>query len=96
MKTMEIYKNYGCLAAEKRCVYTYGAEHATAVSSDKITVVIPEGWEADENEIGDLLITAPWGWVYTPNEIPGGDDFPHFIAVDKDGKKRMVRLEEIA
>lgn len=40
--SIEIYKNYGCLAAEKRNLYTYGAPHATAVCSDKMTVEIPD------------------------------------------------------
>ena len=30
MQTIEIYKNYGVLAAEKRNVYTFGAEHPHA------------------------------------------------------------------
>ena len=40
MQTLEIYANYGVLTAEKRTVYTYGAEHPYATCSDKMTVVV--------------------------------------------------------
>ena len=95
MKTMEIYKNYGCLAAEKRFVYTYGVEQPTAVISDKITVKIPEDWGVEENEFEEKILTAPWGWKYNPNEVLGGDEYPHFRAIDKDGTLYSVVLEDI-
>lgn len=62
MERIEIYRNYGCLTAEKRSLYTYGAEHATAVCSDKMTVEIPEGWTLSETVSGGMIVTAPWGW----------------------------------
>ena len=48
MKKFKIYRNYGCLSAEKRVKYTYGTEAATAVASDELIVSLPEkskGWE---------------------------------------------------
>lgn len=69
MKTIEIYCNYGVLAAEKRNVYTFGAPHATAVCSDKMTVVVPDGWELYQNQMGRIMVTAPWGWDYDINEV---------------------------
>lgn len=69
MKTIEIYCNYGVLAAEKRNVYTFGAEHPHATCSDKMTVVIPDGWEIYRNQIGQTMVTAPWGWDYDVNEV---------------------------
>lgn len=69
MKTIEIYCNYGVLAAEKRNVYTYGAQHPTATCSDKMTVVVPDGWELYQNQIGQVMVKAPWGWDYDLNEV---------------------------
>lgn len=69
MKSIEIYCNYGVLAAEKRSVYTFGAEHLHATCSDKMTVVVPEGWELYQNEMGRAMVTAPWGWDYDINEV---------------------------
>ena len=69
MQTIDIYKNYGVLAAEKRNVYTFGAPHATATCSDKMTVVVPDGWELYQNQMGQTMITAPWGWNYDINEV---------------------------
>ena len=69
MKTIEIYANYGVLAAEKRTVYTFGGAHPHATCSDKMTVVIPDGWVLYRNQIGQTMITAPWGWDYDINEV---------------------------
>ena len=69
MQTIEIYKNYGVLAAEKRNVYTFGAPASTATCSDKMTVVVPDGWELYQNEMGRTMVTAPWGWDYDINEV---------------------------
>lgn len=95
MKTMEIYKNYGCLAAEKKVIYTYGNEAGTAVCSDQITVIIPDGWETSENIFGDLLLIAPWGDVYLPNDILGGNEQPHFIVMDDKGNERHYKLQTV-
>lgn len=69
MNTIEIYCNYGVLAAEKRNVYTFGAEHPHATCSDKMTVVVPDGWELYQNQMGQTMVTAPWGWDYDINEV---------------------------
>lgn len=83
---IKIFCNYGCLSAEKRNVYTYGAPETTATCWDEMTVEIPEGWEAYENNVGDLMLTAPWGWSYNINEVLQGDEEPCFYALD-DGMK---------
>lgn len=92
--SIEIYRNYGCLAAEKRNLYTYGAPHATAVCSDKMTVEIPDGWTLSETVSGGVIVTAPWGWDYQINEVLAGNDVPVFIARDKDGRghKRVLKI----
>nr|DAF06816.1 MAG TPA: hypothetical protein [Caudoviricetes sp.] len=95
MKNMELYKNYGVLAAEKRTIYTYGNEHEHAVFSEKIAVKIPVGWELNKTETG-IAITAPWGWVYTPNELLHDiKDVPYFHGRDKDGRIFYVELEVV-
>ena len=95
MKTIEIYCNYGVLAAEKRNVYTFGEPHATATCSDKMTVAVPDGWEIYRSQMGQTIATAPWGWDYEINEVLQGDECPHFRAYDKDMQMRVFRLEEV-
>ena len=93
-QTLEIYCNYGVLAAEKRNVYTYGAQHCNATCSDRMTVYVPEGWAAWDNPMGKTMVAAPWGWDYEVGEVLAGDKYPHFEAKDRDGKLRRYRLEE--
>lgn len=69
MKTIEIYCNYGVLAAEKRYIYTFGAEHPHATCSGKMTVVVPDGWELYQSQMGQTMVTAPWGWDYDINDV---------------------------
>lgn len=95
MKTIEIFCNYGVLAAEKRSVYTFGAPHATATCSDKMTVVVPDGWELYQNEMGRTMVTAPWGWDYEINEVLQGNEKPCFYALDKSMKGHRAYLEEV-
>ena len=95
MKTTKIYKNYGCLAAEKRIIYTHRMPQSTAVCSDEITIEIPEGWEPYENDAGNMLLMAPWGWGYDINELLGGNENPYFIAIDKNGKEKRIQLKII-
>lgn len=94
MNTIEIYCNYGVLAAEKRNVYTFGAEHPHATCSDKMTVVVPDGWELYQNQMGQTMVTAPWGWDYDINDVLQGDEYPHFRAYDKNMVLHVYRLEE--
>lgn len=95
MKTIEIYCNYGVLAAEKRNVYTFGAPHATATCWDKMTVAVPEGWEIYQNQMGQTMVTAPWGWDYDINEVLQGKEYPYFRAYDKEMNMKKFRLKEI-
>ena len=95
MKTIEIYCNYGVLAAEKRNVYTFGGEHPYATCSDKMTVVVPDGWELCQNEMGRTMVTAPWGWDYDINEVLQGNEKPCFYALDKGMNGRRAYLEVV-
>lgn len=95
MKTFEIYRNYGCLAAEKSIVYTYGMEAETAVCSDTITVQTPAEWEVYETTNGALNCEAPWGWKYNINELLCGNEYPYFSVIDKNGKNNLIKLEII-
>lgn len=94
MKTIKLFKNYGCLAAEKRIIYTYGQETETAVGAEEITVVIPEGWETYETVSGNLAITAPNGEDYLINELLSGNEYPHFSYYDGE-KFKKVKLQVI-
>ncbi len=96
MDTIKLYVNYGCLAHEKKIVYTCDMPASTAVCSDKLTVKVPEGWEAYESQCGGTVFRAPWGWVYTPDEILAGDDHPCFYGINKDRRRFKVKLEVVS
>lgn len=93
MDTIKIYENYGCLGAEKRSVYTAENPHATAAAWDEMTVAVPDGWDAWKNDTGEIIVTAPWGWSYSPNEILAGDKEPVFRVVDDHDKQHSVVLK---
>lgn len=89
-ESIEIYKNYGCLAHEKMIVYTYGSPEETAKCYDKITVKIPDGWETFENYMGETILTAPLGKNYTIHEVLCGDEYPCFRTF---GNGDRIKLE---
>ena len=95
MKTIELYKNYGCLTAEKRVIYTYGMPQPTATTSDRITVRIPDGWTADKNAAGVVLLTGPDGKTYEPNEVLSGNEFPALTIYTGPENLKRYRMEVI-
>lgn len=95
MKTIEIYCNYGVLGAEKRNVYTFGGQHVHATCSDRMTVAIPEGWDVCQNEMGNTIVEAPWGWCYSVDEVLQGNEYPCFRAYDKEMNMKVFKLEEV-
>ena len=98
MKTIEIYCNYGVLAAEKRNIYTYGAEHPHATCSDKMIVAVPNGWELYQNQAGEVMVTAPWGWNYEINDVLQGNEKPCFFALDENmnGHRAYLKILDSA
>ena len=95
MKEIKLFKNYGCLATEKRVIYTYGAEAGTAVCSDEITVTIPDEWELYETVSGEMACETPWGDRYNINELLEGNEHPYLAAYDNAGKLHRVQLDVI-
>lgn len=95
MKKIKIFRNYGCLAAEKRVIYTYVNEAETAVCSDEITVEVPEGWELYETIYGDIACETPWGGRYCIHDLLEGNDHPYFAAYDNNGKLHRVQLKVV-
>lgn len=93
MKEIKIFRNYGCLAAEKRVIYTYGTEAETAVCSDEITVGVPDDWEVYETVSGEFACETPWGGRFGINQLLGGDEYPCFVAYDNAGKLHHIRLD---
>lgn len=63
------YANYGVLGCEKEIFFTAGPVPANAITSERIEYTVPEGWDCEENAMGDQLLTAPWGTTYLPGEI---------------------------
>lgn len=92
MKTLEIYRNFGVLAAEKRYIYTFGNPNPTAAAYDTLTVEIPDDWDVYKNAYGETIVVAPSGQVYTPNEILIGNNAPEFCVVDKNLRQRCIPL----
>lgn len=93
MDTIKIFENYGCLGAEKCSVYTAENPHATAAAWTEMTVAVPDGWDAWKNDTGETIVTAPWGWSYSLNEILAGDKEPVFWAIDDQDNQRSVVLK---
>ena len=93
MKTFKGFINYGVLAAEKRQKWTATAKHDLAVVSDEVEIMVPEGWELNEDNMGYPIVTAPWGWTYDPNELLQGDENPYFSGIDKDNKGFRIKLD---
>lgn len=91
-----IFCNYGVIGAEKRNVYTYGAPHAYASCSDKMTVYVPanESFEICESITGELFVSTAWGWDYDINDVLRGDDKPCFRAANKSGDLKKLFLIE--
>lgn len=96
MKKIKIYRNYGVLAAEKRNVYTYSGEAATATASDELIVEIPDAWKFYENAFGEGMVTSPWGWDYSIDEVLYGNIRPEFRAYDKEMSLRIFPLQVVA
>lgn len=100
-RTFKGYINYGCLAAEKHPVFTAGNPQPTATVSDPVEYTVPEGWEVSKTEAGDVIITAPWGWDYRPDELFSGRkgneteslSSPHFKGYDKDGNYFSIPIK---
>lgn len=90
-ESIEIYKNYGCLSAEKKYIYTYGNPEATAKCYDIISVKIPDGWETYENLAGETILNSPDRKNYTVHEVLCGDEYPCFRVF---GYER-IRLEVV-
>lgn len=88
MKRIKIYKNSGCLASEKRIIYTYGSPAETAVCWDEIEAEIPEGWEIAESICGDVICISPDRYTYLINDILAGNDCPCFRFYD--GKSNHI------
>ena len=92
-ENMKIYKNYGCLSAEKRIVYTYGAVEPTAVTYEEIEVQLPEGWKEAENNMGSTIIVSPEGDVFLPNKILCGNECPCLQWIDANKHDRRIKLK---
>lgn len=102
---IEIYRSYGVLSAENRPVYTADCAHGYASAWDKIRVALPEGFQAAENEFGEMLIETPWGATHLLKEIlrtedkvddvEPGEDYPELVLIDADEIEQHFRLYEV-
>lgn len=59
----------------------------------KCCLLIPTGWELYENQMGETMVTSPWGWNYEINEVLEGNEKPCFYAKDKSGKGHRTYLK---
>lgn len=92
-RTLKGYINYGCKNMEKRPLYTALGPHPTAVVSEPIEYTLAEGWELGETKAGGIIVTAPWGWDYTPNDLLEGKEAPYFAGINGEGKGFRIPLE---
>lgn len=82
---LKIYANYGVLAHEKQAVYS-AVPCSTAVLSEEMEIMIPDGFTASENIMGDWLINTPDGFTLHMGDILASKDgAPAFSWYD--GKK---------
>ena len=94
MKEIRAYRNYGVLAHEGQVIYTATAAD-TAKVSEETTLVLPEGWDAWDNEAGEQVIERlETGERYMVREILGSwGDKPVLMWYDGQHTHR-VNLEE--
>ena len=94
----EIYRNYDVLGQEKTPVYTYGSEHCFAITSDKITVELPENeyFSFYESVTGKQMVESSWGMKYEINKLLDGKEKPYFKACDRERRPHKVYLKEVA
>lgn len=95
MKTIKIYKNYGCLSAEKICIFTFGREASTSVTHDVIEVEIPQDFTICENNFGEKLLEYKDGSIFLINELLSGEHTPCLRGYDKNGVNFYYKLKVI-
>lgn len=94
MDTFRVYVNYGCLAAEKRNIYTHSAPEATATCSDEIECAVPEGWEMQENYMGQKIMISPFGETYKIDQLLDGKEEPYFSYIE--GGEKRIKLTVVS
>ena len=94
MQILKIYRNYGCLSAEKRSIYTCDSPEGTAACWDQIEVAIPRELEVYENTWG-TFVAFPWGEIYNVNECLYGNEKPCVIGYDDKMQKHIFYLNEV-
>lgn len=93
MKTLKIFANYGCLAAEKRIVYTHGLPEATAVTSEEIEVELPQNFNVYEGKMGDLCVEYPDKSTYLLNDVLNSrNDVPVLLLPGSEGAVPMKKV----
>lgn len=93
---LNCYRNYGVLGREKEIVYSFSNPIATADSSEKITFLMPEGWEISSaaGDYPEEVIYSPWGTGYTPDELMVSQkDELYFAGIDGDGNYFKIQLK---
>lgn len=96
MTTLKAYANYGVLAHEKKTLYTIGGSAETATYSEEVEVILPEGFEVDENVAGGQLITVPGGETYLANEIfYSSNGCPELSWYDSEQKVHRVKCQVV-
>lgn len=73
-----IYANYGVLAAEKRCVYTFPGSAEIAGVSERLDVIIPDKFAPRETEDGNVVLTID-GYEYLLSDVLCGNEHPCIV-----------------
>lgn len=89
MDTVRGYANYGVLAHEKQIIFTAGRPHAQATTSDEVEITLPDGWSAEENKIGGLMICGPAGDYLADEILSSWGDAPVLSWFDGESSHRV-------
>lgn len=89
----EIYKNYGVLGTEKKCVYTFKVPHPHGDFAERLSVELPtnEFFALAEGK-NSLYVKSAWGWSYDVDEVLQGNVKPCFCALDTEMAGHRVYL----
>lgn len=72
MQILKIYRNYGCLSAERRYIYTYDIPDRTATCWDEIQCIVPDSLEIHQNYLGGKNNFFPLGrYLYDKRDFTG-------------------------
>ena len=90
MKKFKGFANYEVPAHEKEIVFTASNAAGRAAKSEEIEITLPDDWETEKNQFGELLICGPVGDFLASKILASQNDKP--VLMWHDGNWHMVPL----